>query len=141
NCAASSGWTWIKQRFSTSTSRRSASMAARWSRLSVSTASPARTISCCKSWNCSALGPSVMAILPCLSARVRAQWCNLHTTETLRSIEKGGVKGHARPALVTITQGYRYILFERFVLIPTSKRGETWEQSPEGEGGPRGTQP
>jgi hypothetical protein len=26
-----------------------------------------------------------------------------------RSIEKGGVNGHARPALVTITQGYRYL--------------------------------
>ena len=64
-CAASSGWTWHTQRFSTSTSRRSASMAARWSRLSVSTASPARTISCCKSRNCSALCASAMAFSPC----------------------------------------------------------------------------
>jgi len=44
-----------------------ASMAARWSALERLDGLPARTISCCKSRNCSALCASVIALLPYLS--------------------------------------------------------------------------
>ena len=52
-CTANSGCNGHIQRCKTAISRRKASTVARWSRRNVSSASPARTTSCCKSRSCS----------------------------------------------------------------------------------------